>query len=57
MVHTFNPSAQKAEAGESLEFKAKAILVYHSKFQDSQGYTEKTLSQTDHLTSSHGPQS
>jgi hypothetical protein len=31
VVHAFNPSTREAEAS----------LVYKSKFQDSQGYTEK----------------
>jgi hypothetical protein len=35
MVHTFNPSPQKAEAGRTLSSRSAST---HSKFQTSQGY-------------------
>ena len=44
VAHTFNPITQEAEAGGSLELKVSLIL--QSKFQDSQGYTEKPCLKT-----------
>jgi hypothetical protein len=41
-AHTFNPSTLEAEAADLCDFSAS--LVYRSKFQVSQSYTEKTLS-------------
>ena len=35
--HTFNPSTWEAEAGRSLSWRP----AWSTKFQDSQGYTEK----------------
>jgi hypothetical protein len=39
MVHTFNPSTYKAEAGGSLWIQDHPGI--QSEFKDSQGYTEK----------------
>jgi hypothetical protein len=39
VVHTFNPSSQKAEAGRSLSLRPDWSSL-QSQFQDSQGFTE-----------------
>jgi hypothetical protein len=39
VAHAFNLSTLEAEAGGSFEFEASGL---HVKFQDSQGYTEKS---------------
>jgi hypothetical protein len=43
VAHTFNPSTWEAEADGSLTLSQPGLL---NEFQDSQGYTEKNLSQT-----------
>jgi hypothetical protein len=39
VAHTFNPNTQEAEAGGFLS--SRPVRGLQSKFQDSQGYTEK----------------
>jgi hypothetical protein len=42
-MHTFNPSTWEAEAGGFLSSRPASNSL-QSEFQDSQGYTEETLS-------------